>query len=592
MNENYLLSEEKINEIRSSVDIVEVIGEYIPLTGKGKNFFCVCPFHDDHSPSMSISKDRQIYKCFSCGAGGNVFTFVKNYENISFIEAVKKMAVKAGIFLDINTKEIKKNDKYQKYYDMYDIALKFYTNNINTKEGVEAKKYLEKRGIDNDIIKHFKIGLSLKNTTLLTGMLEKKGYTKKELLDYGLATSKNNDIYDIYYNRIMFPLFNLEGKIVGFSGRVYDQNTNFKYINTKETEIFKKGENLYNYHIAKNVARNQGTIIVVEGFMDVIRLYKIGIENVVATMGTNVTKEQLLLIKKMAKEIILMFDGDSAGKKAAFQVSTELTNSGIDPKIVILEDNLDPDEYILKNGKEKMLFHLEHPMNVMDFKLEYLKQDKDINSADGLSDYIHSMIDELNKITDPILRESTIIKLSNQTGFDIEFIKNELKEINKKQELKKVEPKKEIKKLNRYEEAEKRLLFYMLNSEEVVKEYKKKVHYLNISKYRLLAKEISYFYDDNGYVKEADLISYFRKDEELSATLEEIMSLQIKEEYKKEEIEDYIRAINENKIENSMKYLKESMRKTNDELKKRELSEQIVEMKKRLEEDRCNYERN
>ena len=199
MNENYLLSEEKINEIRSSVDIVEVIGEYIPLTGKGKNFFCVCPFHDDHSPSMSISKDRQIYKCFSCGAGGNVFTFVKNYENISFIEAVKKMAVKAGIFLDINTKEIKKNDKYQKYYDMYDIALKFYTNNINTKEGVEAKKYLEKRGIDNDIIKHFKIGLSLKNTTLLTGMLEKKGYTKKELLDYGLATSKNNDIYDIYY---------------------------------------------------------------------------------------------------------------------------------------------------------------------------------------------------------------------------------------------------------------------------------------------------------------------------------------------------------------------------------------------------------
>ena len=142
MNENYLLSEEKINEIRSSVDIVEVIGEYIPLTGKGKNFFCVCPFHDDHSPSMSISKDRQIYKCFSCGAGGNVFTFVKNYENISFIEAVKKMEVKARIFLDINTKEIKKNDKYQKYYDMYDIALKFYTNNINTKEGVEAKKYL------------------------------------------------------------------------------------------------------------------------------------------------------------------------------------------------------------------------------------------------------------------------------------------------------------------------------------------------------------------------------------------------------------------------------------------------------------------
>ena len=591
MNENYLLTEEKINEIRSSVDIVEVIGEYIPLTGKGKNFFCVCPFHDDHSPSMSISKDRQIYKCFSCGAGGNVFTFVKNYENISFIEAVKKMALKAGIFLDINTKEKKQTSKYQKYYDMYDMALKLYTNNINTKEGIEAKKYLTKRGINEDIIKHFNIGLSLKNTSLLTGLLQKKGYSEKELLDYGLATKKDNDIHDIYYNRIMFPLFNLEGKPVGFSGRVYDQESNFKYINTKETEIFKKGESLYNYHVAKNIARNTGKIIVVEGFMDAIRLYTIGIENVVATMGTSVTKEQIAIIKKMAKEIILMFDGDTAGKKAAYQVSTELKNNGIDAKIVVLEDNLDPDEYILKYGKEKMLFHLEHPMNEMDFKLEYLKSGKDITSADGLSEYIHGMIDELNKVTDPILRESTILKLSNQTGFDINFIKNELKEIDLKKEIE-IVPKKQNKRRNKYEEAEMRLLFYMLNHEDVIKEYKKRVHFLNISKYRLLAKEVTYFYDDNGYVKEADLVSYFRDNEELSNTLEEIMSLNIKEEYTKEEIDDYIMAINENKIENTMQYLKDAMRKTNDELKKRELSEQILEMKKRLEEDRCNYERN
>ncbi len=591
MNENYLLTEEKINEIRSSVDIVEVIGEYIPLTGKGKNFFCVCPFHDDHSPSMSVSKDRQIYKCFSCGAGGNVFTFVKNYENISFIEAVKKMALKAGIFLDINTKEKKQTSKYQKYYDMYDMALKLYTNNINTKEGIEAKKYLTKRGISEDIIKHFNIGLSLKNTSLLTGLLQKKGYSEKELLDYGLATKKDNDIHDIYYNRIMFPLFNLEGKPVGFSGRVYDQESNFKYINTKETEIFKKGESLYNYHVAKNIARNIGKIIVVEGFMDAIRLYTIGIENVVATMGTSVTKEQIAIIKKMAKEIILMFDGDTAGKKAAYQVSTELKNNGIDAKIVVLEDNLDPDEYILKYGKEKMLFHLEHPMNEMDFKLEYLKSGKDITSADGLSEYIHGMIDELNKVTDPILRESTILKLSNQTGFDINFIKNELKEIDLKKEIE-IVPKKQNKRRNKYEEAEMRLLFYMLNHEDVIKEYKKRVHFLNISKYRLLAKEVTYFYDDNGYVKEADLVSYFRDNEELSNTLEEIMSLNIKEEYTKEEIDDYIMAINENKIENTMQYLKDAMRKTNDELKKRELSEQILEMKKRLEEDRCNYERN
>ena len=227
----------------------------------------------------------------------------------------------------------------------------------------------------------------------------------------------------------------------------------------------------------------------------------------------------------------------------------------------------------------------------MDFKLEYLKSGKDITSADGLSEYIHGMIDELNKVTDPILRESTILKLSNQTGFDINFIKNELKEIDLKKEIE-IVPKKQNKRRNKYEEAEMRLLFYMLNHEDVIKEYKKRVHFLNISKYRLLAKEVTYFYDDNGYVKEADLVSYFRDNEELSNTLEEIMSLNIKEEYTKEEIDDYIMAINENKIENTMQYLKDAMRKTNDELKKRELSEQILEMKKRLEEDRCNYERN
>jgi DNA primase len=582
MNENYVINDDKINEIRSSVDIVDVISEYIPLTGKGKNFFGVCPFHNDHSPSMSVNRDRQIFKCFSCGAGGNVFTFVRDYENITFIEAVKKMADRAGIFLDIKTSSKKENPMLKKYYDIYDIAYKFYTNNINTKEGIEAKQYLEKRNINAEIIKEFGIGLSLKHADLLSGMLLKKGYQKEELLKSGIVTSKENQIQDIYYNRIMFPLYDLTGKVVGFSGRIYRSEDISKYINTKETDIFKKGELLYHYHKAKNIARKKDQIIVVEGFMDVIRLYTIGIENVVATMGTAVTKEQISLIKKMAKEIILMFDGDNAGKKAAYQTSTALNQAGVSAKIVVLEENLDPDEYILKYGKEKMEYKLSHPVNMMDFKLEYLKQDKDIYSTQDKAKYISEMIQELNQIDDVILKETTILKISEETGMDASFIKEQLKETTHEKKEKEKPKEMKIKKQNRYVEAEKRLIFYMLNNINVVKIYQKQVKFLNIEKYRLLAKEINYFYKEQGYVKEADIFTYLRDDEELLKTLEEITSLDLKEECSEEEIQDYVDAIQEYKLLNQIEYLKKEQKKAIDLEHKKQIGEEIVELKKQL----------
>jgi len=585
MNENYVISEEKINEIRSSVDIIDVISSYIPLTGKGKNFFGVCPFHDDHSPSMSVSKDRQIFKCFSCGAGGNVFTFVKDYENISFIEAVKKMADKAGIFLDVKIGAKKENPTLQKFYDIYEIALKFYSNNINTVEGIEAKKYLKERQLDGNIIKEFGIGLSLKNNSLLTNMLLKKGYNETDLIKSGLVVKGNAKSHDIYYNRIMFPLFDLTGRPVGFSGRIYNTTDISKYINTKETEIFKKGEILYNYHRAKNIARIKDKVIITEGFMDVIRLYSIGIENVVATMGTAVTKEQISLIKKMAKEIILMFDGDSAGKKAAYQASMMLNNAGVVPKIVVLEDNLDPDEYILKYGKEKIEKKIEHPINMMDFRLDYLKEDKDIHSAQDKAKYINQMIDELNEINDLVLREATILKICEETSFEPDFIRSRLKEVENVK-VTEVMPKKIVsKKETKYEKAEKNLLFYMLNNVDVIKTYQSKVKFLNIEKYRLLAKEINYFYKDNGYISEADIVSLLRNNKELSETLNEIMALPLKEEYSKEEIEDYVLLINETKINNQIERCKLEIKRTNDIERRKELLFEITELKKQLQRE-------
>jgi len=426
------VNQDIINEIRSSVDIVDVISSYLPLTQKGKNYFGVCPFHDDNNPSMSVSKDKQIFKCFSCGASGNVFKFIQDYENISFMEALKKCADNAGITLSVNIKS--KNDNFSKYkdlYDIYDIASKFYQNNINTAPAREAKEYLLNRNLNENIIKEFKIGLSLKKRDMLTKLLLNKKYSEKDLLRSGLAVQNDLGITDIYYDRIMFPLEDLTGKTVGFSGRLYNGEKNFKYINTKETEIFKKGEILYNYFRAKESARQKGYVIVMEGFMDVIRAYTIGITNTVATMGTAVTKNQVMTIKKMAREVYLCFDGDEAGAKATSSCADELVKIGVNPKIIRLEENLDPDEYIQKYGKERFLTKINNPINLMDFKMNYLKKGKNISSSEDLAEYVNDIIKELEKIDDDVLKEITLKKISLESNLDIEFLKSRLKNTEK-----------------------------------------------------------------------------------------------------------------------------------------------------------------
>ena len=283
-----LIDSETVNKIRKSNDIVDVISSYIDLVPKGKNYFGVCPFHDDHSPSMSVSREKQIYRCFTCGASGNVLTFVMNYENIGFVDALKKLGDKVGIHLDIKSRQ--KDSKYSEFYDIYKLSTNFYKNNLNSPLGEEARKYLNSRKITEDMIKTFDIGLSLNDS--LSKMLVKK-YDSKKLIDIGLSHEYNGKIADLFLNRIMFPIKDLFGNVVAYSGRKYDNSDAPKYINTKETVIFKKGNVLYNYFSALEEIRRKKEIIICEGFMEVIRLYSIGVKNVVALMGTSFTNNQL-----------------------------------------------------------------------------------------------------------------------------------------------------------------------------------------------------------------------------------------------------------------------------------------------------------
>ena len=567
------LSQEKINEIRNSVNIVDVISSYIPLTPKGKNFFGVCPFHDDTNPSMSVSPSRQIYKCFSCGATGTVFKFIMDYENISFMEAVKKVADLGGIAVNIG--KVQKISKHTELHQIYDLSLKFYINNLNLAKGKEAREYLKKRNINEDIIKEFQIGLALKKDTLSKILIQK--FKPEDVLKSGLIGKNDYGYYDLFYERIMFPLYDLDGNPVAYSGRIYNREDNSKYFNTRETEIFKKGELLYNYHRAKDDARRKNKIIIMEGFMDVIRAYTVGIKNVVATMGTAVTDIQAKLIKRMAREVILCFDGDEAGAKATVACSNELLKIGVTPKVIRLEDNLDPDEYIQKYGKDSFQRKIDNPISIMDFKLSYLKVGKDLTSSTDQAKYIKELISELNKIDDDILKDLTIKKVSTEMNIDEALIRNHLekKEIN--HTLKKIEPPTMT---NKYEKAESSLIYYMLKSPEVITMYNNKVTYIPNKEYRMLAREISNFYKNFGFINEADFIDYIECDNDLMETINKINRENTKETYTLEEIEDYINVIRDYNVQEEIKRLTNKMKNLTDPLDKAKIAEEIVGLKK------------
>ena len=370
-----IISEDKINEIRNSADIVNIIADYIPLKSEGKNYFGVCPFHDDHSPSMSVSPERQLFKCFVCNKGGNVFTFVKDYENISYIEAVKKVADKVGIVLDY-TPIKKRENKNKLEYEIVDFASKIFQNNLNSKKGSSAKKYLEERNITDDIIKDFKIGFALDDSTYLYNVLLKKNYDIAKLDELGLITKDGINGYDKFVNRIMIPISDLDGHVVGFTGRIFNGEDSAKYINTKETSIYKKGSILFNYSNALPHIRENKEVVVVEGNMDAIRMYSCGIKNVLALMGTALTKEQVNILKKLRVPVVLMLDNDGAGELATVNIGNYLTESGITCKVVRLNGAKDPDEYIVKYGVEKFLDTIKHSLNYFDYRLSNLKENK------------------------------------------------------------------------------------------------------------------------------------------------------------------------------------------------------------------------
>ncbi len=576
-----LSSNDDINAIRSKADIVSIIGSYIPLTQRGKNYVCVCPFHDDHSPSMSVSPEKQIYKCFACGKTGNVFTFVSDYEDVPFIDAVAIVAEKCGIdFKRAATKQV--STIYKKEYEIMSLAQKFFQNNLRTDAGKEALKYLNERGIDESTIKEFGIGLSLDSNDSLLKLLTKKGYDEKTLVDIGLVNSAGGKFYDMFSRRITFPLWDKDGNIVGFSARVYRGEKDVsKYMNSRESIIFKKGETLYNYHNAKDAAKKEKRIILVEGFMDAIRISSSGIKNVVALQGTAMTKEQIELLKKLRVEVVLCLDNDNAGLIATLNNGKELEDNNISISVVRLSGEKDPDEYIIANGINSFVDNLNHSLSYFEFKMNYLKQNKDLDKIEDQSEYIKEVLSNLAAKDDPILREVTLNKLSKEYNVDVSVLKSQLDNIKPvKTVIVKEEPVLEKVKKDAYQKAVEKVIYFMMNGIEYIKEYQKRIGFFSDELYREIANEILYFSEINKGITVADFITYVSDKDRIRNKVMEIVNETVNEDVSMEVMEDYIRAVLKVMTKNEIKRLKLLMKNELDVDKKMKLAMQIAELKK------------
>lgn len=565
------------NLIRSKVDIVDVIGERIPLVKKGKNFFCICPFHDDTNPSMSVSREKQIYTCFTCHATGNVFTFLMNYDKMSFPEALKYLGDKVGV--DTKGVKLEKTEsKFQKFYEMYDLTSKYYQNNLLSSYGEEARKYLTSRGLNKDIIKKFQVGLSLPNNNDLTELLVKKKYDITDLNKYGLSV--NN--YDIYKDRIMFPLFDISGKVIGFSGRIYKNIDEAKYINTKETPIFIKGEQLYNYHIAKESVRTSKYLIIMEGFMDVIRASTIGLDNCIALMGTALTHEQMKLIKRLSNNITLCLDGDKPGQSAAYKIGEEFLKEGIEVKVVTLPNNDDPDSFILKEGKDRFLAYIENAENYNDYKIKVMKNNVNFNSDVEKSNYINKVLQELVNVNDEIRIEIILKRLAKE--FDLGYNTldkkfSELKKNNKKVEIKKEPEKVVLKRKNKYRQAIEQVIYYMLTNDWVISDVEKERLLLPEDDVRILVQEIIYYYKTFGVITVADFYTYIQSKKELLAVVDEILNSSYNDVVSKDELYLYFKVIREYSKKKQIERLEEKMNKEVDPLEQAKLADEIRKLR-------------
>ena len=408
-------SEEIIDEVREKSDIVDVISPYVRLTKRGSNYVGLCPFHNEKTPSFSVNTERQCFHCFGCGVGGNSISFVMKYENLTFTEAVRQLADKVGMNLpeeNYNPEYRKRADLKTRLFDIYKEAAKFYYFQLRSDYGNFPMEYLKNRGLSDETINAFGLGYSIKSANALYNYLKSKDYSDELMIKAELVTFKEGrGIFDMFWNRVIFPIMDQNNKVIAFGGRVMGDGEP-KYLNSRETDIFNKRRNLYGLNFAKH--SRQGYMLLCEGYMDVIALHQAGFTNAVASLGTSLTEEQARLISRYVKEVIITYDSDGAGVKAAIRAIPILKTAGIRTKILKLTPFKDPDELIKSAGREEFEKRIQNAENSFDFELYNIEKNYDLSEPEGKTEFLNRVAERLTEFEEELERENYIAAVAEK----------------------------------------------------------------------------------------------------------------------------------------------------------------------------------
>jgi len=423
------IPEDFISEVRSNVNIVDVISQYVSLEKKGKDYIGLCPFHQEKTPSFTVNADKQFFKCFGCGKGGNVFKFLMYKDDLTFPESVERVAEFAHIAMP-NGYGHNSGTKLNPLMQMHQDAVDFYHRVLlTTKAGEWGMQYAQKRELDQEILDHFKIGYAPKADNVLITYLRSKGYQDDDLAQSGLfVQARDGQLYDRFRDRLMFPLDNENGRTIGFSGRrISDDKTEAKYMNSPETEIFTKSKVLFHFAEAKKAARGEGHLVLYEGYMDVIAAYKAGVKSGIASMGTSLTDDQIYLLRRITPNIIINYDGDDPGVHAEERAARMFNKDGnFNLGIVVLPEKLDPDEYVKKYGAEKYLEEVKGALTPTDFFLKRLEQKYNLDNDREKIAYLGEAVKEIAQVRNPVEQDMYTEKLAKSSGVSIASLKANL----------------------------------------------------------------------------------------------------------------------------------------------------------------------
>ena len=556
------IAEETLNKIRQASDIVDVISEYVQLKKQGRNYTGLCPFHGENTPSFSVSADKQVYHCFGCGAGGNVFSFLMEIEGLSFQEASLKLADKANIDLGMSISTIGSpksvSDDIKQMIDAHNLLSKFYHHLlVNTKEGQSALEYLLERGFTAESIDKFQIGYALNSWDFDYKFLMNKNFPPELMEKAGLIIRRDQDgsFFDRFRDRIMFPIHDRNGQTIAFSGRALGEDMP-KYLNSPETTIFNKSKILYNYHLARPTIRKLQQAILFEGFADVIAADRSGVENGIATMGTSLTAEHVSILKKNVQSVTICYDSDSAGIEAAFRAGNMLHQANCQVKVAIMPDEMDPDEYVKKFGAEKFRTEIINgSMTLMSFKMLYYRKGKNLQDEGNRLLYIEEVLKEISLLDKAVEKDLYIRRLADEFNLSLEALKEQERQHDKKHQRK--EPMQSTKGLQKpmmtkrenrikpaFHNAERLLIAHMLRSMEVAYRVQELMqgHTFNIDEHQAIITYLYGFYESEHLPDLNSFLSYI-DDEKLRRIIVDIEMMSLNEEISDQELMDYINQV-------------------------------------------------